>query len=118
MVQVLRLTRWELFKLRKRWMPWILVAVVVAICQAFLWGTYYEYVIRVPFHEQSFFNLPGPVVAEDGRRAVIPISCADIWNETIDDKLTRSAPELMEESIELVESMREEHCPNSLEAEA
>ena len=47
MVQVLRLTRWEPFKLRKRWMPWILVAVAVAICQAFLWGSYYEYVIRV-----------------------------------------------------------------------
>ena len=53
MVQVLRLTRWEFFKLRKRWMPWVLVAVVVAvavavaICQAFLWGSYYEYVIRV-----------------------------------------------------------------------
>ena len=81
-------------------------------------GQYYEYVVRVPFHEQSFFNLPGPVVAEDGRRAVIPISVRRYMDETIDDKLARSAPELMEESTELVESMREEHCPNSLEAEA
>ena len=117
-VTVLRLTRWEFFKLRRRWMPWILVAVAAALCQSFLWGQYYEYVVRVPFHEQSFFNLPGPVVAEDGRRAVIPISCADIWDETIDGKLARSAPELMEESTELVESMREEHCPNSLQAAA
>ena len=117
-VTVLRLTRWEFFKLRRRWMPWILVAVAAALCQSFLWSQYYEYVVRVPFHEQSFFGLPGPVVAEDGRRAVVPISCADIWDETIDDKLARSAPELMEESTELVESMREEHCPNSLEAAA
>ena len=117
-VTVLRLTRWEFFKLRRRWMPWILLGIVVAITQIFLWASYYEYVVRVPFHEQSFFGLPGPVVAEDGRRAVVPISCADIWDETIDDKLARSAPELMEESTELVESMREEHCPNSLEEEA
>ena len=34
MTQVLRLTRWELFKLRKRWMPWILLGIVVAITPA------------------------------------------------------------------------------------
>ena len=27
---VLRLTRWEWFKLRKRWMPWILLGIAVA----------------------------------------------------------------------------------------
>lgn len=117
-MSVLRLTRWELFKARKRWMPWILVAVAVALCQSFLWGQYYEYITHVPFHEQSFFNLGGPVVAEDGRRAVIPISCADIWDGTIEDKLGRGAPDYREENLELVRSMREEHCPNSLEATA
>ena len=24
---ILRMTRWELFKLRKRWMPWVLLAI-------------------------------------------------------------------------------------------
>ena len=32
-VHVLRLTRWEWFKLRKRWMPWILLAIAVALTQ-------------------------------------------------------------------------------------
>ena len=118
MMTVLRLTRWEFFKLRKRWMPWILVAVAAALCQAHLWSQYYEYVTYVPFHEQSFFNLGGPVIAEDGRRAVIPISCADIWDGTIEDKLERGAPDYREENLELVRSMREEHCPDSLEATA
>ena len=37
-VPVLRLTRWEWFKLRKRWMPWILVVIAAALCQVFLWS--------------------------------------------------------------------------------
>ena len=114
MLAVLRLTRWELFKVRKRWMPWILVGVAAALCQAYLWGQYYEYRTRVPLHEQSLFNLAGPVIAEDGRRAVIPVSCGDIWDGTVDGKVARSAPELMDETLELVRSMREEHCPDSL----
>ena len=40
MIQVLRLTRWELFKLRKRWMPWILLGIVVVITQLILWVNY------------------------------------------------------------------------------
>ena len=36
--QVLRLTRWEFFKVRKRWMPWILLAVAIVVVQATLWG--------------------------------------------------------------------------------
>ena len=41
--QVLRLTRWELFKVRKRWMPWILLAVAIVVVQATLWGFYSSY---------------------------------------------------------------------------
>ena len=56
-VTVLRLTRWEFFKLRRRWMPWILVAVAAALCQSFLWSQYREYVVRVPVEEQYFFGI-------------------------------------------------------------
>ena len=42
-VHVLRLTRWEWFKLRKRWMPWILLIVALAVVQATLWGFYASY---------------------------------------------------------------------------
>ena len=115
---VLRLTRWEWFKLRKRWMPWILLGIAVALCQVFLWSMFYSYNDRLSVEEQTTFHLPGPVVAEDDRRAVIPISCADIWEGTVDDKVARSAPELREETLELVRSMREERCPGQIEEEA
>ena len=42
-VQVLRLTRWEFFKVGKRWMPWILLAVAIVVVQATLWGFYSSY---------------------------------------------------------------------------
>ena len=42
-VHVLRLTRWEWFKLRKRWMPWLLLAVAIVVVQATLWGFYAAY---------------------------------------------------------------------------
>ena len=38
-VPVLRLTRWEWFKLRKRWMPWILLGIVVIVTQISVWGS-------------------------------------------------------------------------------
>ena len=37
--QVLSLTRWEWFKLRRRWMPWILLAIITALPQLSLWGS-------------------------------------------------------------------------------
>ena len=59
--QVLRLTRWEWFKLRKRWMPWILLAVAVAITQLSIWGTFFSYgnVVRADFEAYH-----GPVSAD------------------------------------------------------
>ena len=42
-LSVVRLTRWELFKLRRRWMPWILLGIFILFTQAFLWGTYNTY---------------------------------------------------------------------------
>ena len=37
--QVLSLTRWEWYKLRRRWMPWILLAIIAALPQLSLWGS-------------------------------------------------------------------------------
>ena len=37
--QVLSLTRWEWYKLRHRWMPWILLFIVTALPQMSLWGS-------------------------------------------------------------------------------
>ena len=40
---LLTLIEGEWFKLRRRWLPWILLAVMVLVSQAFLWGFYAVY---------------------------------------------------------------------------
>lgn len=37
---VLGLVRWEWFKIRRRWLPWILLAIAILISQTILWGFY------------------------------------------------------------------------------
>ena len=42
-VGILSLTRWEWFKLRRRWMPWVLLAILVVFPQIGLVGSYFIY---------------------------------------------------------------------------
>ena len=56
-VPVLRLTRWEWFKLRKRWIPWILLAIAVVVAQSFLWSSYISYETT---EIGGGYSLPGP----------------------------------------------------------
>ena len=40
---VARLTRWEWFKLRRRWMPWVLLLPLIIIPQIWLWAEFFAY---------------------------------------------------------------------------
>ena len=40
MAHLLRLTVWEWHKLRRRWLPWVLLGLVVILMQAAMWGAY------------------------------------------------------------------------------
>ena len=115
--QVVRLTRWEWFKLRKRWMPWVLVFIAVAIAQATLWGMFYSYKDRPSVEEQTTFYLPGPVDAA-GNSAAIPVSCVDIWEGIADAKVEQSDEKLREDALKPVEFLREVVCQDQLEEEA
>src|SRR5690606_4787894 len=42
-MSVLRLARWEWFKLRRRWMPWILLALALLFSQLSIWGSMIQY---------------------------------------------------------------------------
>ena len=41
--QVLNIGRWEWFKLVRRWMPWLLLVLLVGFSQAAIWGNLYSY---------------------------------------------------------------------------
>lgn len=42
-VELVSLVRWEWFKLRYRWMPWVLLAVLVLVTQLFIWGAFFAF---------------------------------------------------------------------------
>ncbi len=116
--QVLRLTRWEWFKLRKRWMPWILLVIAVALCQVFLWSMFYSYNDRLSVEEQTTFHLPGPPDSA-GNPTFIPVSCVDFWEGTADAKVEQSDQAYREDVLRIVElHLGEEVCQEHLEDEA
>jgi ABC-2 type transport system permease protein len=61
MAHIMNLTRWEWYKLRRRWMPWIMLGVLLVVSQLFVWVSY-----SVNRSEQSGdvyanFTMPGSI---------------------------------------------------------
>ena len=87
---ILRLTRWELFKLRRRWMPWILLFIALAVVQATLWGFY-----------SAYHNIDDPSAGGyPGRSGIVTITCADIMDGTADAKVERVSDDFREHARE------------------
>ena len=115
--QVLRLTRWELFKVRKRWMPWILLAIAVVMTQLALWGDYsayrnvgrYEDIWGVTFSEENSVSITCVDVVEgnvDTKLALIPEPALFPWSSRVS-------------ALEAVEEARASgHCEEVLERHA
>ena len=58
--------RWEWFKLRRRWMPYILLAVLVLISQVALWATIFAYNdTRNRFEETAVYTSPNSPIFVD-----------------------------------------------------
>ena len=99
--QVLRLTRWEWFKLQRRWMPWILLGIAVLLAQIGLWASYAAYhndtVQEVFGGGSSSF---GTAFEEDGKVIEIEVSCTDIVN----DRMPPEFDQLNEQQRRIVQS--------------
>ncbi|MBI2165091.1 MAG: ABC transporter permease subunit [Chloroflexi bacterium] len=76
---VFNLVRWEWFKLQRRWMPWILLALMVLFSQLFIWGTFFSYRNQVQSGGEFFLGAGGP-----GERGV-RVSCNDLLAGRIPD---------------------------------
>ncbi|MFC1944237.1 ABC transporter permease subunit [Chloroflexota bacterium] len=59
MGHIVNLVRWEWFKLYKRWMPWILLAILLAFTQLYLWGNFASRSTGGGGHGFAAFTLPG-----------------------------------------------------------
>ena len=110
-VHVLRLTRWEWFKLRKRWMPWLLLAVAIVVVQATLWGFYAAYGNVGSEYDDGY-----GVRDANGDYSMITITCADILDGTAEAKVEMVIGEMREVARKRVEQRRERgNCPDIVE---
>ena len=76
--QVLHLTRWELFKLRKRWMPWILLNIAVIVTQISVWGGFSAYQSsQAPRAEEFSTTFESRVIHPDGGPIELSVRCGD-----------------------------------------
>ena len=103
-VHVLRLIRWEWFKLRKRWMPWILLIVALAVVQATLWGFYASYGNVGNEYASGYPGVPDA----RGRSPIVRITCADILDGTAAAKAEKVSEEFREQARKT--PLRRERC--------
>ena len=107
--QVLRLTRWELFKVRKRWMPWILLIVTLVVVQATLWGFYAAYGNVGNEYASGYPGVPDA----RGRAPTVTITCADILDGTAAAKAEKVSEEFREQARKT--PLRRERCLSIVE---
>ena len=93
--QVLRLTRWELFKVRKRWMPWILLGIMVIVTQISVWGGFSAYQSsRAPRAEEFSATFESRVIHPNGGPIELSVRCADTLEQLVPlDVLSRLSDE-------------------------
>ncbi len=61
MAHIMNLTRWEWYKLRRRWLPWILLGVLLVVSQLFVWVSYFFNRTAESSDVYDNFTLPGSI---------------------------------------------------------
>ena len=92
---VLRLSIGEGLKIRRRWIPWILLGLVVLISQGILWGTYVAYHVS----DDPFGALIPPYEYNDTEGSIV-VTCKDVVEGRADEKFALISGKLPEEERE------------------
>ncbi len=61
MAHIINLARWEWYKLRRRWLPWIMLGLMLVVSQAFIWGSYFFNRGEQSRDMYDNFTLPGSI---------------------------------------------------------
>ena len=80
---LLTLIEGEWFKLRRRWLPWILLAVMVLVSQAFLWGFYAVYHMTEGEGTNTFLS----DYQYTGGTATIQVTCSDLLDGRLRERI-------------------------------
>ena len=104
------LVRWEWFKPQRRLMPWVLLAFLLLLTQATLWGTYLAYPPSTGERGAFSYTLPPPVGSEGGgqsRLRHVELTCSDA--------LAGRFPEELPQEIGSATEVFRRGCERSLE---
>jgi ABC-type transport system involved in multi-copper enzyme maturation permease subunit len=80
---LLLLTHGEWFKLKRRWLPWILLAVAVLVSQAFLWGFHVVYHMTDGEGTNAFIE----DYQYSGETTSIEVTCADMLGGNLEERI-------------------------------
>ena len=94
---VLRLAVGEWHKIRRRWIPWILLGLIVLITQGILWGFYAGYHID----DDVFGDLIPPYEYNDSEGSIV-VTCGDVVEGRAEEKFALITGKLPEEERERV----------------
>ena len=108
--QILNLARWDVIKLRRRWMPWVFLVFIVLNSQLWLWDTYGSYrnvdVGRIEIRTGSSDAVGG--------YPKIDISCLDVREGVVESRLLGIQGEYRQVALQEIDSLKEQ-CPDILE---
>ena len=88
MLHLLRLTMGEWYKLRRRWLPWILLGVALLLSQSILWGFHVAYHVS----DDAFGSLTPKYEYRNGP-VLIELTCADFVEGRVEEKLASLSSE-------------------------
>ena len=101
---ILRLTGWEWYKLQRRWMPWVLLAIMILFNQVVFWGAYVGY--RTEAFSPSFHTSIG----NDEDKVDIRFTCADIRGGGIPSEVEQLDEQGRKQALEQIETFRSGSC--------
>ena len=110
-VDVARLTVWEWYKLRRRWMPYVLVGVAVLLTQLLLWlgySAYHNETMQQVFSGGS--SSYGASVEVDGEIVEVSVSCVDLVNGRMPENIDKLPEEQRQSFVTDMERFRTESC--------
>ena len=88
---LLLLTRWEWFKLRRRWMPWILLAILVVLPQIGVVSSYFIYRGDLNSTAGYTYTLES---ATGGQQISLELTCADFEDGGIPPQIAELPPQM------------------------
>ncbi len=96
---VLRLSIGEALKIRRRWIPWILLGLIVLISQGFLWGSYAAHHVS----DDPFGALVPPYEYNDSEGSIV-VTCNDAVEGRAEEKFALISGKLVGEERERVDA--------------